>query len=292
MFKKPFYLLSLLTTISTGVFFCASPVKSWHGDQTAAAISTLTPAVRDRLGFEMVYVLSGSVEMGISTEQYKVLFEILKLNPQDTLSVEGETGIFDTYQAAVDAFWIDKYEVTIDQYLRYMSDCMRQGRCIKINLSFAKHLMDNLQKPQVAVPWTDALAFCNFRGARLPTEVEWEYAASGPQNFIFPWGNNPDLETLKSGSTYPVGTRVKNVSWVGAYDMVGNAAEWVENRFTPYTKTSSYWPSGAVFETDRVVRGGAWELGVTTKTTYVRDYHQPEDINLWVGFRCARTSKP
>src|SRR5262245_760988 len=191
MIKKPFYLLSLLMVLSTGVFFSVGPVKSWPANQTATSISTLTPIMRDGLGFEMVNVPSGSVEMGISTAQYKVLFEMLKLNPEDTLSVEGETGIFDTYQATVDAFWIDKYEVTIEQYLRYMSDCMRQGPCTKIDLSYAKHLTDNVRKPQVAVPWTDALAFCNFRGARLPTEEEWEFAASGPQNLIFPWGNTP-----------------------------------------------------------------------------------------------------
>lgn len=108
MVKRTLYILSLLTTISIIMFLNISPINSYNLDQTATISPTSTSVIQDGLGFEMVYVPEGSVEMGISIAQYKSFLEMLNLNPQDTLPVDAETGIFDTYQAHVDTFWIDK----------------------------------------------------------------------------------------------------------------------------------------------------------------------------------------
>ena len=276
-------------------------ITTWSMSQKVDAQgSTPTPTagttVKDRDGVEMVYVPGGSVEMGISRQAYlKLCQEQFGMDEDECLKDIGRSeSAFDTYVAKVRSFWIDRYEVTIKQYKPFEDGCGEYGGpCHKIDLSYAPNLIDNPDKPMVAVPWFDAMAYCNSRGARLPTEEEWEYAASGPQNNIFPWGNKlirEDVEMFKS--TWPVGTKPGNVSWVGAYDMAGNAAEWVENRFQPYPTSAQEWPEGDTIEVSRVIRGGSWESGYSTLTTYRRDFRHPTSQDGSVGFRCARSSSP
>src|SRR5262249_44722350 len=130
--------------------------------------------------------------------------------------------------------------------------------------------------PREEVSWFDAKAFCEQRLARLPTEAEWEYAARGPSNLIYPWGNkfDPlkvnicDAECPDSGLTNgpddgyqwtsPVG-RYENASWVGAYDLIGNVNEWVSSIYKdyPYDATDGR-ENPDDHDSDRVVRGSSW----------------------------------
>lgn len=297
MQKKHLYLKFLAFVIA---ILTVLPVSTDHIKLNAqGATPSPTPiapgtVVKDYAGFEMVYVPEGTFQMGITPDAFRKLYtEQFQTDPEAQLQIMGEAGIFDTYQATLGAFWIDRYEVTIEQYTPYMSQCIGSGECSKIDLSAYPGLTDDQKKPQVDVTWFDALKFCSIRDARLPTEEEWEYAASGPHHFVFPWGNTIESDAVAFGkSTWPVGSKPKNKSWVGAYDMVGNAAQWVEDRFKPYKINSTWWPQGVGSEVARVIRGGAWDGWFETATTYTRNYGNPYEQDKTHGFRCARSSHP
>jgi formylglycine-generating enzyme required for sulfatase activity len=147
-------------------------------------------------------------------------------------------------------------------------------------------------RPRERITWTEAEAFCQSRGKRLPTEAEWEYAARGPDGLIYPWGNvfiaNNVVHIENSGEhTWPVGSKPGGASWVGALDLSGNVWEWVSDQYADYPEERLVNPQGPEAGYGHVLRGGSWinnNLGL--RTTY-RSWKFPltlVDIN---GFRCA-----
>lgn len=142
----------------------------------------------------------------------------------------------------IDAFEIDKYEVTNSEY----RVCMEAGVCAP---PVVRTVVDDRaydQYPVTFVSWWDATAFCTWEGKRLPTEAEWEKAARGAiDTRIYPWGNEtPDCHRVSS-SFYregedcnqvedgpgPVGRHPRGASPYGAYDMSGNIFEWVNDKY-------------------------------------------------------------
>ena len=258
----------------------------------------------DDLGFEMVYVPAGTVEMGIDRESFLELLEqgsFLQV-PETQFSLivsEFESqGVFTSITVDLPAFWIDRYEATIQQYHSLFEVCIQSGNCSPIKTDYDAQLTSDVQQPQVGVTWFDALRFCNTRQARLPTEYEWEYAARGPNNYIFPWGNILAPENIASANTtsitYPVGSKPSNVSWIGAFDLVGNAGEWVENRFVPYDMDIASWETLSHqpnFDTDRVVRGGSFATTSLFATSIARASADPRSGGD-MGVRCVRSSEP
>jgi formylglycine-generating enzyme required for sulfatase activity len=166
----------------------------------------------------------------------------------------------------------------------------------------------------VQVSWDDAAAYCSWAGAQLPTEAQWEFAAHGPHDRRFPWGNTFDGTRLNSCDTQcpverwraehfddgyrftaPVGTYPAGAGPFGALDMAGNVWEWVEDWYdADYYERSPCWnPSGPAAGTDRVMRGGAWYDGQAeawTRTT-VRHQNPPWDRYQDVGFRCVKPAR-
>jgi hypothetical protein len=176
-------------------------------------------------------------------------------------------------------FWIDVTEVTNAQY----------G-------SSGRWSGDNL--PRERVDWFDAVAHCEARGARLPTEAEWEYAARGPDGLVYPWGNEfvPDNVVYagnSGGRTADVGSRPGGASWVGALDMSGNVWEWVSSVYEPYP----YDPTdgrevdaSSDSSSARGLRGGSWLDGFSNLLRGAsRDRGNPSVVVGLDGFRCARS---
>jgi len=206
----------------------------------------------------------------------------------------------------LDEYWIDQTEVTNAQYAL----CVAAGDCEKpmdlelqpSSLFIDKKLADH---PVVFVDWNQAKAYCTWAGRRLPTEAEWERAARGTDERIYPWGvdfdgtkvNYCDVNCWGSwkdssnndgyGTTSPVGSFPDGASPYGALDMAGNAYEWVLDWFSLYTSEYQNNPIGPVSGNEHVLRGGSWGDDSHHLRTVIRT-DEPSDFRRdFIGFRCA-----
>lgn len=177
-----------------------------------------------------------------------------------------------------DPFWIGETEVTNRQYGSSSSTDM-------INMYRGP------KWPRETVTWQEAVQYCQAHNARLPTEAEWEFAARGPDNLIYPWGNEFDLEMVISGRLSPqnVASMPAGASWVGAYDLSGGAREWVADWYAPYSAKNAIDPQGPANGEERVIRGGSWfSFAAYFVRTAQRESTAPDSANSTIGFRCAR----
>ena len=157
-------------------------------------------------------------------------------------------------------------------------------------------------RPIETIRQNEAEAFCAKRGARLPTETEWEYAARGPDDLIYPWGNTWDAsKAVYSGNsdnqTADVGSKPGGASWVGALDMSGNVWQWTSSLYKPYPYNETDGREDQTVIGTRVARGGSWYNNFINLGTVVRgwDFHSVGLGDDWypiVGFRCARSFGP
>lgn len=176
----------------------------------------------------------------------------------------------------VDAFYIDKYPITNNQYKKFMEETNYNEPAFWKDKRF-----NNTNQPVVGVSWNDAVAYASWAGKRLPEEKEWEKAARGTDGRVYPWGNaKPDKSfavfdlDISKGAPTNVGTHPSGVSPYGCYDMSGNIWEWCQEWFTE----GKY----------RVVRGGSWINHMNILSCAYRSCSVPSGKDNNVGFRCVK----
>ncbi|MCF7976089.1 MAG: formylglycine-generating enzyme family protein [Phycisphaerae bacterium] len=240
-------------------------------------------------GIEMVCIPAGTFQMG---------------------SQAGSADEAPVHRVSVDAFLMDRHEVTQAQYSAFP-------------LPDPSHFKDP-NRPVEQINWTDALAFCNERsldegltpcydldtgecnfqasGYRLPTEAEWEYACRAGTQTEFSCGNEGHLQACAwykanaSQSTQPVATRQAN-AW-GLYDMHGNVKEWCHDYYkdTFYQESPEKNPRGPVQGRERIIRGGGWDSSAAScRSAYREADASINDTCLAsdaIGFRCVRNMPP
>jgi formylglycine-generating enzyme required for sulfatase activity len=220
------------------------------------------------------------------------------------------------HQVYLDAYYIDKYEVTNDQMAAFLNsrgsnDC-DGTECVDLDSSYLRisytggqYLVDSGygDHPVVEVTWYGANAFCTENGKRLPTEAEWEKAARGTTVRAYPWGDSSPTCALANfdycvGDTAPVGSYPSGASPYGVLDMAGNVWEWVADWYL-----SSYYqscetgcsnPTGPVDGNCKVLRGGGWYYYDGSLRAAGRDGTYPGISygNNNYGFRCVGSAPP
>lgn len=243
--------------------------------------------------------------------------------PAGEFIMGSENGLTDEQPAhtvMLDTFWLDQTEITNAMYRR----CVEAGACDPPSATtyyddsaFANH-------PVVYVSWNDAKSYCSWVDRRLPSEAEWEKAASweprSNEKLTYPWGNdfdckkgNFDDETqidsfvIVGGpscdgyeKSAPVGSYPSGASPYGALDIGGNVWEWVHDAFIetdPFSATiQNYYavspasnPQGVdpTITDYRVMRGGSWNINFGFGRAAYRLWFGLDDSYDFVGFRCA-----
>jgi iron(II)-dependent oxidoreductase len=212
----------------------------------------------------------------------------------------------------LDAFEIDKYEVTMVQYLRHV---LAKGLEPLVDWKWGGVFQETMANhPIMHVSWADADSYCKWSGKRLPTEAEWEKAARGEDGRIYPWGNQmAGLSRSNFGRTglsgpvrdrperlllYPPIVSVNKyenaVSPYGVFNIVGNVAEWVADWYDPnYYKTGpDRNPKGPADGISKAFRGGGWVDSTPSVRAAQRNGTAPTEKMNWLGFRCARDAAP
>jgi len=199
------------------------------------------------------------------------------------------------HAVSVDAFEIDQFEVTNEQFEKfvaateYVTDAEKAG-----DTPWRAYAEGKSNYPVVKVSWNDAKAFCEWAEKRLPTEAEWEKAARGTDGRTYPWGNDWDVNkanTKDAGyrGTTIVGSFPDGASPYGVMDMAGNVAEWTSDWFKQYPGYPGGDNEANYFgEKYRVIRGGGWFSDQNLVRTTERSASSVELANDDVGFRCAK----
>ena len=201
----------------------------------------------------------------------------------------------------VAAFWLDRTEVTVGAYRA----CVSRGQCPAPHKTSTKCSYDSndLNLPINCLRWADAERYCRHDGKRLPSELEWEFAARGMQGLTYPWGLASGAQTMcklaatlvserhwgKSCTNGPVrvGSYPKAASPFGVLDMAGNVEEWVADWYverpgaTPPSSGNGY-----------VLRGGSWASPPSMARGTARTWASAIEAGPTVGFRCAKAEPP
>jgi len=199
-------------------------------------------------------------------------------------------------QVKLKAFYIDKYEVTNAQYLKFID---ATGNKTPYDYKNGQYPQGEGDWPVAHIDWQDANAYCRWVGKRLPTEAEWEKAARGTDGRIYPWGDEYDADKLNTRDwnkrkvdRVDVGSFPEGASPYGLMDMAGSVWEWTEDWYEAYPGSTI--KGRADFgKTYKVVRGGAWNgTGADLARSNMRYTYRPDQsYHCFIGVRCVKDIK-
>ncbi len=210
-------------------------------------------------------------------------------------------------QCFEEPFWIGKYEVTYTDYNRFMNangyhnpfNWSVDGWNYRLEFDWTQPngwTEYFYQRPVVGISWYEADAFARAAQATLCTEAQWEYAARGPDNLIYPWGNEFNADNVvyflnSNNQTANVGSNSLGTSWVGAYHMAGNAWEWTSTEYTTYPYAPDDGREGNESNVQRVTRGGSYEDSQYSLRTIYRGRFYSIYRYEFLGFRICRPAE-
>ena len=260
----------------------------------------------DAKGISQVYVPAGCFMMGSSDEQIEAA---QALNPPGWAKA---TAIYEEPQHEVcltKGYWLDQYEVTNAAFDVFVADggysntefWAKEGaawlkRQDVTNLPVACEDSE-ADHPRTCETWYEAQAYAAWRGGSLPTEAQWEFAARGTESHIFPWGDEWDAanaNVLDSEGLTAVGSFADGVSWVGAYDMAGNAMEWVQDWLSSkyYATSPKDDPTGAETGSKKLEKGGWWGSNAYVARSAYKHFEDPPTYqDHHIGFRIVSVAE-
>lgn len=278
-------------------------------------VSTFFPSLSEQFVLktndEMVLIPGGEYRMGSTPREIHEAMQRYQIDRREFFSPEVPSHV-----VKVDSFLMDRYEVTNKQYRKFI---LENPEWRKVNIPDSLHNGEYLKHwegdkypsgqgdhPVIYVSWYSAMTYAEWEGKRLPTEAEWEYAASGGLvNPEFPWGDDlPDTTRVnywKSGLKSAIAVGSYSPNGYGLYDISGNVWEYCIDEWrdsVPSTqlhkslKHKTFKTSSNEFyqvKTRRVIRGGSWGGAVVNLRVSYRDSHPPKGAGDHVGFRCVKT---
>lgn len=302
-------------------------------DSLATAQYVPTPVVEqagtvryDHRNVPQVWVPTGTFLLGSSEEQAAAAYQACLKCWQELCLWAEFAGELPQREVSIPAgFWLDQFEVTVSDYAhfvtaggyktaRYWSAAGWYWKGRRTGPTDQNCPADLLQPnfPRTCITWYEAEAYARWRGGRLPTEAEWEYAARGPFDFLYPWGNTFDGTHLnycdqscanawrdtafddRYARVSPVGSYPLGVSWVGAFDLAGNVWEWTADAYDSQQFAEGTDPAVPEIATqiERVLRGGAWNMPEMFARTAYRDGILPASWSGIIGFRVVTPVSP
>ena len=186
-------------------------------------------------------------------------------------------------------FWLDRYEVSNSSFDAYLS---------QTGTAFAGTTpagFDGPNQPRINVSWIEAEAYARWRGCRLPSEAEWEWASRGPDARTWPWGNSQDSTKANTAESQPsftvsVDDFADGQSWIGAYNLAGNVWEWTNDWYAGdyYGRSPTNDPPGPDGPGEfHILRGGSFKQDLLAARGSDRYWAPPDGRADFVGFRVA-----
>ena len=217
-----------------------------------------------------------------------------------------------SHNVSVSDFYMDTFDVTNEEFSEFVRAVpewsLENADASLHNGRYLEHWIDGsppghlLNHPVTFVTWQASAAYCKWRGKRLPTEIEFEWAAQdGVTPIEYPWGNSPPRNELANwggngiSTTVPVGSYPPNAR--GLYDMSGNiwhftSDPWLGSYAEMLANSTDLQDSARAPKIRRVVKGGSWGANAANLRVRYRDSHRPFEAREMVGFRCARSVSP